>query len=314
MRRRPKSSRTAQRFRYNGGMTSREVRSSFLEYFEKHGHTDRAELVARAGRRSDAPLHERRDEPVQGRLPRQGEARPTSARRPSQKVMRVSGKHNDLDNVGPSHRHHTFFEMLGNFSFGDYFKKDAIPFAWDAADRGLEARSGPAVSDHLQGGERHPARRRGVRDLDAVRARRIGSRRSAPSENFWQMGETGPCGRCSEIMFYRPEAPCTRGRSAAAWSAAAIATSRSGTTCSWSSTARRRRAAAAAGAVGRHRHGLRAHHVGAAEQVLELRHRHLHADPRRDRRGGRPAVHALPRRRRSPGRLDARRSRITCAR
>src|SRR6266508_4727891 len=110
-------------------MTSREVRSSFLKYFEKHGHAivassslvpsdDPTLLFTNAGMNQFKDVFlgkEKRDY-----------TRATTV----QKVMRVSGKHNDLDNVGPSHRHHTVFEMLGNFSFGDYFKQDAIPIAW----------------------------------------------------------------------------------------------------------------------------------------------------------------------------------------
>src|SRR6187551_2069983 len=110
-------------------MLSRDIRSSFLDYFKRQGHTivsssslvpgdDPTLLFTNAGMNQfkDAFL---------GREKR-GYTRATT----SQKCMRVSGKHNDLDNVGPSLRHHTFFEMLGNFSFGDYFKSDAIPFAW----------------------------------------------------------------------------------------------------------------------------------------------------------------------------------------
>src|SRR5919112_1682749 len=111
-------------------MRSREIRRSFLEYFERNGHTivpssslvpgdDPTLLFTNAGMNQfkDACL---------GR-----EKRAYSRATTSQKCMRVSGKHNDLDNVGPSLRHHTFFEMLGNFSFGDYFKHDAIAFAWE---------------------------------------------------------------------------------------------------------------------------------------------------------------------------------------
>src|SRR5437870_11565764 len=111
-------------------MTSNEIRSSFLEYFRKNGHRivpssplvphdDPTLLFTNAGMNQFKDVflgREKRDY-----------TRATTA----QKCMRVSGKHNDLDNVGPSFRHHTFFEMLGNFSFGDYFKKDAIAFAWE---------------------------------------------------------------------------------------------------------------------------------------------------------------------------------------
>src|SRR5256885_5421497 len=110
-------------------MTSNEIRSSFLKFFERHGHrvvpssplvpgNDPTLLFTNAG------MNQFKDVFL-GREKREYRRATTS-----QKCMRVSGKHNDLDNVGPSLRHHTFFEMLGNFSFGDYFKKDAIAFAW----------------------------------------------------------------------------------------------------------------------------------------------------------------------------------------
>src|SRR6478672_12001035 len=111
-------------------MLSREVRASFLQYFQQNGHTivpssslvphdDPTLLFTNAG------MNQFKDVFL-GR-----ERRPYTRATTSQKCMRVSGKHNDLDNVGPSLRHHTFFEMLGNFSFGDYFKTDAIGFAWE---------------------------------------------------------------------------------------------------------------------------------------------------------------------------------------
>src|ERR1041384_3565221 len=111
-------------------MTGTEIRETFLKYFEEHGHTpvrsspllpanDPTLLFTNAGMNQFK-------ETFLGR-----EKRPYTRAATSQKVMRVSGKHNDLDNVGPSHRHHTFFQMLGNFSFGDYFKADAIRFAWE---------------------------------------------------------------------------------------------------------------------------------------------------------------------------------------
>ena len=188
-------------------MTSREVRRSFLEYFEKNRHTvvassslvphdDPTLLFTNAGMNQFKDVFlgkEKRDY-----------TRATTC----QKVMRVSGKHNDLDNVGPSHRHHTFFEMLGNFSFGDYFKKDAIPFAWTLLTEVWQLDPGRLYPTVFKGENGIP------RDDEAfeiwtgfVPADRITA--LGASENFWQMGDTGPCGRCSEVMFYRPEAPCT---------------------------------------------------------------------------------------------------------
>ena len=205
-------------------MTANEIRASFLKYFEQNGHRvvpssplvpgdDPTLLFTNAG------MNQFKDVFL-GR-----EKRDYTRATTSQKVMRVSGKHNDLDNVGPSQRHHTFFEMLGNFSFGDYFKKEAIALRVDAADRGLEDAGRPAGRLDLQGRERHPARRRGVRDLDAgcVPADRI--LELGTDDNFWQMGDTGPCGRCSEIYYVRGGTGARSRRS------------KSGTTCSWSSSA-----------------------------------------------------------------------------
>src|SRR6266480_7050765 len=111
-------------------MTSNEIRASFLRFFERNGHrlVPSSSLVPEEDPTllfTNAGMNQFKDVFL-GK-----EKREYTRAASSQKVMRVSGKHNDLDNVGPSHRHHTFFEMLGNFSFGDYFKKDAIPFAWD---------------------------------------------------------------------------------------------------------------------------------------------------------------------------------------
>ena len=112
--------------------------------------------------------------------------------------MRVSGKHNDLENVGPSLRHHTFFEMLGNFSFGDYFKQDAIALAWQllTGDWGLDpARLRVTI---FKGDAAVPRDDEAyARWRDFVPAERIGE--LGVEDNFWAMGDTGPCGRCSEI-------------------------------------------------------------------------------------------------------------------
>ena len=112
-------------------MTGNEIRQTFLKFFEERGHTHRAQLLARPGERSHAAFHQRGDEPVQGRFSRRSNSAITSRATTCQKCVRAGGKHNDLENVGFTNRHHTFFEMLGNFSFGDYFKKDAIAFAWE---------------------------------------------------------------------------------------------------------------------------------------------------------------------------------------
>jgi alanyl-tRNA synthetase len=126
--------------------------------------------------------------------------------------MRVSGKHNDLDNVGPSLRHHTFFEMLGNFSFGDYFKIEAIPFAWELLTREWRLPADRLYPTIFKGEAGIP------RDDDAhgIWTRLVPAERITElglAENFWQMGDTGPCGRCSEIHYYRGnEFPCDEER------------------------------------------------------------------------------------------------------
>jgi alanyl-tRNA synthetase len=188
-------------------MRSRDIRRGFLEYFQRQGHTivgssslvpgdDPTLLFTNAGMNQfkDAFL---------GR-----EKRPYTRATTSQKCMRVSGKHNDLDNVGPSLRHHTFFEMLGNFSFGDYFKREAIPYAWELltsvwhlpADRLY-----PTIFKGEQGIPRdEEAYQIWTQLVPAARLTELGA-----AENFWQMGDTGPCGRCSEIHFYRgAHIPC----------------------------------------------------------------------------------------------------------
>jgi alanyl-tRNA synthetase len=192
-------------------MQSKEIRSGFLEYFRRNGHTivpssplvpgdDPTLLFTNAG------MNQFKDTFL-GREKR-SYTRATS----SQKCMRVSGKHNDLDNVGPSLRHHTFFEMLGNFSFGDYFKKDAIPFAWDLLTTVWKLEPDRLFPTIFRGDASIP------RDAEAheiwtkfVPADRITELGLA--ENFWAMGETGPCGRCSEIHYYRGEqVPCEEER------------------------------------------------------------------------------------------------------
>ncbi len=182
-------------------MTSNEIRRTFLEYFQKNGHRIVASAPLVPGDDptllfTNAGMNQFKDVFL-GR-----EKREYTRATTSQKVMRVSGKHNDLDNVGPSHRHHTFFEMLGNFSFGDYFKADAIEFAWKMLTEVWGMPAEKLVVSVFKGEHGIP------RDAEAydiwrkfVPADRI--MELGAEDNFWQMGDTGPCGRCSEIYFVR---------------------------------------------------------------------------------------------------------------
>jgi alanyl-tRNA synthetase len=196
-------------------MTSREIRASFLNYFEKNGHQIVASSPLVPGDDptllfTNAGMNQFKDVFL-GKETR-GYRRATT----SQKCMRVSGKHNDLDNVGPSLRHHTFFEMLGNFSFGDYFKKDAIPFAWELLTTVWHLSPDRLFPTIFKGDAGIP------RDDEAfaiwqglVPAARITELGLA--ENFWQMGDTGPCGRCSEIHYFRGnDVACERAKAGSA--------------------------------------------------------------------------------------------------
>ncbi len=188
-------------------MRSREIRGSFLEFFKRNGHTVVASSPLVPGDDptllfTNAGMNQFKDVFL-GR-----ETRAYTRATTSQKCMRVSGKHNDLDNVGPSLRHHTFFEMLGNFSFGDYFKKDAIPFAWELLTGVWKLSPDRLLPTIFRGEGGIP------RDDEAyevwrllVSPDRIGE--LGTSDNFWAMGDTGPCGRCSEIYYFRgAEIPC----------------------------------------------------------------------------------------------------------
>jgi len=185
-------------------MTTAEIREAFLRYFESQGHTrvassslvpanDPTLLFTNAGMNQfkDCFLG----------LEKRDYVRATT----SQKCVRAGGKHNDLDNVGYTARHHTFFEMLGNFSFGDYFKRDAIRFAWDFLT-GEEWLALPkdklyATVYHTDD-EAFDIWNKEI-GLAADRIIRIGDNKGGKyaSDNFWAMGDTGPCGPCSEIFF-----------------------------------------------------------------------------------------------------------------
>ena len=219
-------------------MKAAEIRSTFLKFFESKGHTIVAVEPGGAGRRPDAAVHQRRHEPVQGRLPRHRQARRTRAPPPSQKCIRAGGKHNDLENVGYTARHHTFFEMLGNFSFGDYFKKDAINWAWELLTEVYKLPTDKLwVTVYAEDDEAYDIWTNEI-GLPPERIIRIGDNKGAryASDNFWMMGDTGPCGPCTRDLL-RPR-PGDRGRPARHRpTRTATATSRSGTTCSCSSTA-----------------------------------------------------------------------------
>src|ERR671917_2547100 len=187
-------------------MTGNEIREAFLKYFEQHGHNrvrsspllppnDLTLLFTNAGMNQfkDTFLGAEKREYVRAAS--------------SQKCVRAGGKHNDLDEVGKTARHHTFFEMLGNFSFGDYFKEDAIRYAWDLLVNvyGLDpARLWFSV---FEGDEEVAADEEAVALWEKVGAPKERILRFGRKDNFWQMGDTGPCGPCSEIHYYMGDDP-----------------------------------------------------------------------------------------------------------
>ncbi|MEC9310307.1 MAG: alanine--tRNA ligase, partial [Pseudomonadota bacterium] len=119
----------------------------------------------------------------------------------AQKCVRAGGKHNDLDNVGYTARHHTFFEMLGNFSFGDYFKSDAIPFAWEMVTKELAIPKDKLLVTVYETDDEAAEIWKKVAGISDNRIIRIGDKPGGGSDNFWQMGPTGPCGPCTEIFY-----------------------------------------------------------------------------------------------------------------
>src|SRR6266704_1995007 len=176
-------------------MTGNEIREQFLAYFEQSGHTrvrsspllpanDPTLLFANAG------MNQFKDTFLG--LEKRDYVRACS----SQKCLRAGGKHNDLDEVGKTARHHTFFEMLGNFSFGEYFKREAIRFAWEFVTGRLQL--DPARLHVTVYRDDDEAAKLWVREagIAAERVTRMGEK-----SNFWAMGDTGPCGPCSEIFY-----------------------------------------------------------------------------------------------------------------
>ncbi len=176
-------------------MTSSEIRASFLEFFRKNGHTVVPSSSLVPG--NDPTLLFTNAGMVQFKDVFLGkEVRAYSRAATAQRVVRAGGKHNDLENVGYTARHHTFFEMLGNFSFGDYFKREAIHFAWNFVTGTLgipKDRLWVTVFQADDEAERIWTEEIGI---DPTRCTRMGEK-----SNFWSMGETGPCGPCSEIFY-----------------------------------------------------------------------------------------------------------------
>ncbi len=183
-------------------MTSAEIRKQFLEFFQSKGHTivpsspvvpheDPTLLFTNAGMNQFKDVFLGFDK------------RPYTRATTAQKCIRAGGKHNDLENVGYTARHHTFFEMLGNFSFGDYFKRDALLYAWELLTQVFRL---PAdrlwVTVYAEDDEAYGIWANEV-GVPAERIVRIGDNKGAryASDNFWMMGDTGPCGPCSEIFY-----------------------------------------------------------------------------------------------------------------
>jgi alanyl-tRNA synthetase len=181
-------------------MSAADVRRAFLEFFRERGHTvvpsaslvpgnDPTLLFTNAGMVQFKDCFLGRD--------KRDYVRAAS----SQRCVRAGGKHNDLENVGYTARHHTFFEMLGNFSFGDYFKKDAIRFAWDFVTGTLGIDPARLMVTVYQTDDEAFDLWNKMIGLPAAKIVRIGDKPGGGSDNFWQMGDTGPCGPCTEIFY-----------------------------------------------------------------------------------------------------------------
>ena len=183
-------------------MKTSQIRETFLKFFESKGHTivhsspvvpgnDPTLLFTNAGMNQFKDVFLGFDK------------RPYTRATTAQKCIRAGGKHNDLDNVGYTARHHTFFEMLGNFSFGDYFKRDAIKNAWELLTQHFHLPPEKLwVTVYAEDDEAYDIWNKEV-GVPAERIVRIGDNKGARymSDNFWMMGDTGPCGPCSEIFY-----------------------------------------------------------------------------------------------------------------
>jgi len=182
-------------------VTTAEIREAFLKFFESKGHQRvQSSSLIPAG---DPTLLFANSGMVQFKDTFLGtENRPYSRATTCQKSLRISGKHNDLENVGRTARHHTFFEMLGNFSFGDYFKSDAIKFAWELLTVVLKLPKDRLWITIYEEDDEALKLWSTLTDVLPGRILRCGK-----DDNFWAMGETGPCGPCSEIHYYLGDKP-----------------------------------------------------------------------------------------------------------
>ncbi len=191
-------------------MSAAEIRDAFLTFFEQQAHrkvassslvpaNDPTLLFTNAGMVQFKDV-------FTGREPRDYRRATTS-----QKCVRAGGKHNDLDNVGFTARHHTFFEMLGNFSFGDYFKADAIAFAWKFVTEVLKLPKDRLSVTVFKGEAGIPADEEAYELWSKQGVAKDRIRRLGLADNFWSMGDIGPCGPCSEIYVYLPDGPVKEG-------------------------------------------------------------------------------------------------------
>jgi len=174
-------------------MTSSEIRQSFLEFFRSKGHeiVPSAPVIPHGDKTllfTNAGMNQFKDVFL-------GEgSRAYSRAADTQKCIRVSGKHNDLEEVGHDTYHHTFFEMLGNWSFGDYYKKEAISWAWELLTQVWKLDKSRLYVTVYETDEEAEELWKKVTDIDPTHVLRFGAK-----DNFWEMGDTGPCGPCSEI-------------------------------------------------------------------------------------------------------------------
>ena len=176
-------------------MNSNHVRNAFIDYFKKndHKHVKSGSLVPE----NDPSLMFANSGMVQFKNVFTGmEEKDFKRATTSQKCVRAGGKHNDLENVGFTTRHHTFFEMLGNFSFGDYFKEEAILYAWNLITKEFKINENKLLVTIYHDDEVAEKFWKKIGNLPDNRIIKIAS-----SDNFWSMGDTGPCGPCSEIFY-----------------------------------------------------------------------------------------------------------------